>query len=203
MHALTPLSAILPLTAALVLPHEESDCTTFAKHLPVDQHNATFLNATYYPANSFNVSNTLNKVSFCEVYTSISYGNGNNSLVAATWLPDQLQWNDRFIAVGNGGMAGVIDYAGMMNLLNDDGLGFAVSGGNAGHLASDNNNGGGEPGVYLPYLHDQEQVIAWIRDAISLFTPASKALTAAYYGKKASHSFYSGCSTGGTVVYDK
>jgi feruloyl esterase len=197
MHPLTPLSVILPLTAALVLPHEESDCTTFAKHLAISEHNATFLNATYYPANSLNVSNTLNKVSFCEVYTSISYGNGNNSLVAATWLPDQLQWNDRFIAVGNGGMAGIIDYAGMMTQLNDAGLGFAVSGGNAGHLASDNNNGGGEPGFYLPYLHDQEQVIAWIRDAISLFTPASKALTAAYYGKEASHSYYTGCSTGG------
>lgn len=128
MHTLTPFIVILPLTAALVLPHGESDCTTFAKHLSISEHNATFLNATYYPANSLNVSNTLNKVSFCEVYTSISYGNGNNSLVAATWLPDRLQWNDRFLAVGNGGMAGVIDYAGMILQLNA-GLGVAVSGG--------------------------------------------------------------------------
>ena len=196
MHALTPFGFGLPLAAALVAPREDVACTTFAKHLPINENNATFLNATYYPAKSLNVSNTVNKISFCEIYTSTSYGNGNNTLIAATWLPDRLQYNDRFIAVGNGGMAGTIDYAGMMTQLNS-GLGFAVSGGNSGHRASENNNGGGEPGVYLPYLHDQEQVIAWIRDAISLFTPASKALTAAYYGKEASYSFYSGCSTGG------
>jgi feruloyl esterase len=195
MYALTSLSVILPFAAALILPHEESDCATFAKHLPINEYNATFLNATYYPANSLNVSGAFNKISFCEIYTSISYGNGNNTLTAATWLPDW-QYNDRFMAVGNGGMAGTIDYAGMMTQLNS-GLGLAVSGGNSGHRASDNNNGGGKPGVYLPYLHDKEQVIAWIRDAVSLFTPASKALAAAYYGKEASHSFYSGCSTGG------
>jgi feruloyl esterase len=196
MQALTALSAILPLTTALLLPHETPDCTTFAKSLDLAGHNATLLNATYYPANSLNVSNTFNIVSFCEIYTSVSYGTGNNTLIAATWLPDRLQYNDRFMAVGNGGMAGTIDYAGMMIQLNS-GMGFAVTGGDAGHRASDNNGGGGEPGVYLPYLHDKEQVTAWIHDAISLFTPAAKALTAAYYGKNANYSFYSGCSTGG------
>jgi feruloyl esterase len=196
MQALTTLSAILPLAAALVLPHETPGCTTFAKSLDLAGYNATLLNATYYPANSLNVSNTFNNVSFCEIYTSISYGTGNNTLIAATWLPDRLQYNDRFMAVGNGGMAGTIDYPGMLTQLNS-GMGFAVAGGDAGHRASDNNGGGGEPGVYLPYLHDKEQVTAWIHDAISLFTPAGKALTAAYYGKDANYSFYSGCSTGG------
>jgi feruloyl esterase len=196
MQALTTLSAILPLAAALVLPHETPGCTTFAKSLDLAGYNATLLNATYYPANSLNVSNTFNNVSFCEIYTSISYGTGNNTLIAATWLPDRLQYNDRFMAVGNGGMAGTIDYPGMLTQLNS-GMGFAVAGGDAGHRASDNNGGGGEPGVYLPYLHDKEQVTAWIHDAISLFTPAGKALIAAYYGKDANYSFYSGCSTGG------
>jgi feruloyl esterase len=190
------VSVVLPLVAALVLPHETPECTTFAKSLDLNSYNATLLNATYYPLHSLNVSNTLNYVSFCEIYTSVSYGTGNNTLIAATWLPDQLRYNERFMAVGNGGMAGTIDLVGMMTQLNS-GMGFAVAGGDAGHRASDNNGGGGEPGVYLPYLHDKEQVTAWIHDAISLFTPAAKALTAAYYGKDANHSFYSGCSTGG------
>ena len=69
--------------------------------------------------------------------------------------------------------------------------------GDSGHLASLNNNGGGAPGVYLPYLHDQNQVEAWIHNAISLFTPAAKSLVSLFYGKAASYSYYDGCSTGG------
>jgi feruloyl esterase len=196
MHYFTVLGALLPLASALVLPHETPECTTFTESLDLNSYNATLLNATYYPVNSLNVSNTYNTISFCEIYTSIAYGTGNNTLIAATWLPDRLQYNDRFMAVGNGGMAGTIDYPGMMTQLNS-GMGFVVAGGDAGHRASDNNGGNGEAGVYLPYLHDREQVEAWIHDAISLFTPAAKALTAAYYGKDANYSFYNGCSTGG------
>jgi feruloyl esterase len=196
MQNLVSLSVVLPLAAALVLPHETPNCTAFAKSLDLSSYNATLLNATYYPVHSLNVSNTFNNVSFCEIYTSVSYGSGNNTLIAATWLPDRLQYNDRFMAVGNGGMAGTIDYSGMLMQLNS-GMGFAVAGGDAGHRASDNNGGSGEAGVYLPYLHDKEQITAWIHDAISLFTPAAKALTAAYYGKDTDYSFYSGCSTGG------
>lgn len=197
MDLLLKSLAMAPLSAALALPSGTPDCETFAKSLDLNQYNASFLNATYHPVNSFNVSNTFNTVSFCEVYTSISYGgSGNNTLISATWLPDRQRYNDRFIAVGNGGMAGTIDHPNMMTQLNS-GLGFAISGGDSGHRAAENNNGNGEPGVYIPYLHDKEQVTAWIHDAISLFTPASKALTAAYYGEHASYSFYDGCSTGG------
>lgn len=197
MHLLTAFMVGAPFATALTLPNQTPNCTAFARELALDAYDTTLLNTTYYPANALNVSNTYNNVSFCEVYTSTSYGaNKNNSLIAATWLPNRLQYNSRFMAVGNGGMAGVIDYVNMMTQLNS-GLGFAVSGGNAGHLASENNNGGGEPGVYLPYLHEKDQVRAWIHDAISLFTPAAKALTAEYYGADATYSFYDGCSTGG------
>lgn len=95
------------------------------------------------------------------------------------------------MAVGNGGMAGTIDYVNMLQQF-DSGLGVAVAGGNAGHLASQNNDGGGEPGVYLPYLHDPAQVEAWIHNAISLFTLAAKALTAAYYRDQPMFSYYDG-----------
>lgn len=196
MFRFVSISALLPLASALTLPAWTPRCESFASSLSLDQYNATLLNATYYPANSLNVSNTFNDVPFCEIYTSISYGNGNKTLIAATWLPDQSEYDGRFMAVGNGGMAGTIDYTGMVTQLNS-GLGFAVSGGDSGHRAADNNGGGGEPGVHLPYLHDREQVTAWIHDAISLFTPTSKALVAAYYGEDAKHSFYHGCSTGG------
>jgi feruloyl esterase len=91
-------------------------------------------------------------------------------------------------------MAGSIDFKNMMTQLN---TGFAVAGGDAGHQAADNNNGNGAPNTYIPYLHDVNQVRAWIHDAISIFTPVSKQLVAAYYGSSPKRSYYNGCSTGG------
>lgn len=191
------LLSISSLASALVLPHATPNCSTFASKVLSEQKDATFLNATRYPVHSLNVSNAYNNVPFCEVYASISYGsNGNSSLVFAIWLPERTQYENRFMAVGNGGMAGVIDYDNMLTQLNL-GMGFAVAGGNAGHLASQNNGGNGEPGLYLPYLHHEDQVKAWIHDAISLFTPAARALTEAYYGQYPRYSYYDGCSTGG------
>ncbi|KAK0975347.1 hypothetical protein LTS01_013893 [Friedmanniomyces endolithicus] len=193
----TSLLAFGALAAqALVLPQKVPDCATFGAGVALGAYDATLLNTTYYPIGSLNNSDVLNTVAFCEVYASISYGTGNDSLIFALWLPDVLHYDNRFMAVGNGGMAGVIDYANMMIQLNS-GMGFAVAGGNAGHLASLNNGGGGAPGIYLPYLHDHDQVQAWIHDAISLFTPAAKALTAAYFGRQARYAYYDGCSTGG------
>jgi pimeloyl-ACP methyl ester carboxylesterase len=69
--------------------------------------------------------------------------------------------------------------------------------GDAGHLASTNNNGAGAPNTYIPYLHNTDEVQAWIHNAISLFAPAAKSLVAYFYGQEARYSYYDGCSTGG------
>jgi feruloyl esterase len=195
------LTSLLFLSSAVgtahVLPRTQEKCTSFAHNFALQGFNASFLNATYYPVRGLNVSGTFNSLPFCEVYSSISYGDhGNDSLIFAVWLPDAPQYQQRFLAVGNGGMAGELDYVAMVTQLNS-GVGFSIAGGNAGHMASTNNNGSGAPNTYIPYLHDPAQVKAWIHDAISLFTPAAKALAAAYYGQAVKYSYYSGCSTGG------
>ncbi|KAF2215702.1 hypothetical protein CERZMDRAFT_81835 [Cercospora zeae-maydis SCOH1-5] len=186
---LGPISAIaaLPLASASLLK-PQIRCSDLAS-VDLKSYHGSFLNATYYAEGSRNVTGAFNKVGFCEVNADISYGN-NDSLHFATWLPDTYQ--DRFMAVGNGGMAGTIDISGMLVQLNN-GLGMAVAGGDAGHLAIDNQNITG----YLPYLHDKQQVQAWIHDAISLLTPAAQTLVKAYYGKQPEKSYYYGCSTGG------
>lgn len=91
-------------------------------------------------------------------------------------------------------MAGTIAEGDVIRNLNK---GFAVAGGDSGHLAALNNAGNGAPGVYLPYMHNQEQVKAWIHNSIAILTPAAKKITAAFYGKVPKHSYYEGCSTGG------
>lgn len=72
-----------------------------------------------------------------------------------------------------------------------------IPSGDSGHLAADNNGGTGAPGVYLPYLHDVNQVRAWIHNAISILYQPSKSLVHQYYGSPARYSYYVGCSTGG------
>lgn len=185
MLLLALIAAGLPVVASLT---PKAKCASISSE-DLDLYKGTILNTTDYEQGSRNVSNLLNEIAFCEVIASISYGL-NNTLSFTIWLPQDYQ--DRFMAVGNGGMAGTIDYSGMISQLNS-GLGMAVAGGDAGHLLSSNTNTTG----YIPYLHDMEQVKAWIKDAISLFTPAAKALVEVYYGEKPRQSYYYGCSTGG------
>lgn len=91
-------------------------------------------------------------------------------------------------------MAGTIDESALMAALNQ---GYACAGGDSGHLASENNGGEGEPGVYLPYLHDRKQTLAWIHNSIAYFTPPAKAIVEKAYGDKPRYAYYQGCSTGG------
>lgn len=91
-------------------------------------------------------------------------------------------------------MAGTIDESALMQNLN---LGYAAAGGDSGHRAADNNGGYGAPGVYLPYLHDTNQTLAWIHNAVAYFTRPAKGLVEQYYGKEPIYTYYKGCSTGG------
>jgi feruloyl esterase len=174
------------------------NCSSLAQSTSLGAYNASLLNTTYYATGALNVSGSLNSISFCEIYASVSYGT-NDSLIFALWLPDT-HYSSRFMAIGNGGQAGVITYGDMMEELNSE-LGFAVAGGNAGHLASDNDVGAGPsigaPGIFQPYLHDENQVKAWLHNAISLFTPVAKALIKDFYGYEAKYAYYRGCSAGG------
>ncbi|EFQ25115.1 tannase and feruloyl esterase [Colletotrichum graminicola M1.001] len=148
----------------------------------------------FVPTNSLNVSGTFNSVSFCRVNGSVPYPE-NNNVFFEVWLPDTDVYNARFLAVGNGGMAGTIDYVAMLENINK---GFATAGGDSGHRASENNGSNAYPGgVNLPYLHDRNQVLAWIRNSIALFTPPAKDIASVYYEKQPHHSYYKGCSTGG------
>ncbi|KAH8808620.1 tannase and feruloyl esterase [Xylogone sp. PMI_703] len=179
------LSADSPFTKFLD-PTTTADCPTFA-------HNYLRINTTSYTAGDRHIGKAVNKYAFCEVNAIVHY-EGGNALHFSLWLPEESQYGGSFTAVGNGGMAGTIDYSNMMTQLN---AGFAVAGGDAGHQAANNNNGNGAPNTFIPYLHDTNQVKAWIHNAISLFTPVAKELTREYYGKSPQYSYYNGCSTGG------
>ncbi|KAJ4357720.1 uncharacterized protein N0V89_002296 [Didymosphaeria variabile] len=168
-------------------------CSTL-NYVSLKQFNASVINATYHATKSFNVSATFNDIPFCELQAQISYGTGS-SLSFAVWMPDEFDYQHRFLAVGNGGFAGTLDTVSMMKQFNA-GLALAVAGGNGGHEAGPNTGTG-----YLPFMHDPDQIRAWIHNGISIFTHAAKHIVEAYYGTAAKRSYYVGCSTGGAQGY--
>src|SRR4051812_28984382 len=107
MYARRYLSFLAIAACALVTAASplSTKCSSFAKSASLSAYSTSFLNATYYAKGALNDAGVLNKVSFCEVYAAVSYGS-NDTLIFALWLPDK-QYSSRFMAVGNGGQAGV------------------------------------------------------------------------------------------------
>ncbi|KAL0571964.1 hypothetical protein V5O48_009990 [Marasmius crinis-equi] len=184
--------SLVGLTSAASLDALAS-CGTFAQDPSHNESDYQIQRSKYYGRGSLNINNITNNVAFCRVYGQVPYGD-NNTVNFELWLPEADSYRGSYLAVGNGGMAGTIDTSALLRGLSE---GFAVAGGDSGHLASENNDGNGAPGIYLPYLHDQDQVLAWIRNSVALFTAPAKELVQKYYSRAAEKSYYVGCSTGG------
>ncbi|KAI0884285.1 feruloyl esterase [Annulohypoxylon maeteangense] len=191
------VNSLLAVTAQALdhdTPWQAEECSKFASSFSkTSDIGRSILNATHIPVKAVNISGTLNTLPLCRLFGQVPYPQ-NNSVIFELWLPAAEKYNGRFLVVGNGGMAGTIDEG---NVLLNVNKGYAVAGGNAGHLASLNNAGNGAPGVYLPYMHDPEQVKAWIHNSIAYFTPVARKIAAKFYRSAPKHSYYEGCSTGG------
>ncbi|KAF7300107.1 Carboxylic ester hydrolase [Mycena kentingensis (nom. inval.)] len=105
-----------------------------------------------------------------------------SSVHAEAWLPDT--WFGRFLALGNGGNNGCIDYAG---------LGYGTS----LHFASIASDNGHDGSGGLPFLNHPEVINDFAFRAIHVEALIGKALVRAYYGAPPTKSYYLGCSTGG------
>lgn len=101
------------------------------------------------------------------------------------WLPDPKTWKGQFLATGNGGIGGCIDYS---TIQNGAGLGFASFGTNAGHNGSVG---------YEFFLNQPEVINDFGHRAIHVEAEVGKEIIRQYYGTAAAKSYYAGCSTGG------
>jgi feruloyl esterase len=95
-------------------------------------------------------------------------------------------WNGKFMGVGNGGMAGSINYASMAAALS---RGYATSSTDTGH------EGTSGDGSFA--LGHRERVIDFGYRAVHEMTVKAKVIVAAYYGRVPMLSYWNGCSTGG------
>ncbi len=99
------------------------------------------------------------------------------------WMPTT--WNRKFLAVGNGGLAGTINYAAMVAPLE---RGYATASTDTGHTAD--NDGHWAQG-------HMQRVVDFAHRGVHVMTEASKAVIGAFYGDPAAHAYFTGCSQGG------
>ncbi len=100
------------------------------------------------------------------------------------WMP--LEWNRKFVAVGNGGMAGSIVYNAMLDPLN---RGYATSSTDTGHQSAN------DDGTWA--LGHLDRLLNYAYRGVHLMTEADKAIIQAFYGSAPAHSYFVGCSFGG------
>jgi feruloyl esterase len=139
-------------------------------------------------ANSSGYSAARATTNLCRAVLNVTTSPSSTDQIEA-WLPDE--WNGRFLATGNGGTGGCIDYT---NLQNGASFGFATFGTNGGH--------DGQSG-YEFFLNKPENVNDFGYRAIHVEAEIGKQITAQYYGRNASYNYYSGCSTGGRQGYEE
>ncbi|KAG6915591.1 hypothetical protein DXG01_010827 [Tephrocybe rancida] len=126
-------------------------------------------------------SQALVSASLCRVQLVINT-TSTSAVHAEAWLPDI--WYGRFLGLGNGGLAGCVDYT---NLDYGTTLHFAT-------IASDNGHDGSD-GKEL--LNHPEVINDFAFRAIHVEAVIGKQLVEAYYGRRHNKSYYLGCSTGG------
>ena len=121
---------------------------------------------------------------FCRVAATAS-PTPDSAIKFEVWLPVQ-GWNGKFVAVGNGGFAGMIFYFAMAEPLR---RGYAVAGTDTGHE-------GGQADASFAVGHPEKLVdYAW--RAVHEMTVKSKALVTTHYSVPPRRSYWVGCSSGG------
>ena len=125
---------------------------------------------------------------FCRV-TGTLRPSSDSDIKFEVWLPDEADWNARYLGAGNGGFAGTINYSGITSAV---ARGYATASTDTGHstpgfFAIDASWANGHPEKLLDYGHR----------AIHETTVVAKALIKAYYKKPLAHSYFSSCSNGG------
>ena len=121
---------------------------------------------------------------FCRV-TGFATPTPQSRIGFEVWLPES-GWSGRYVQVGNGGLAGIIFHPLLAQMLE------------RGHAATSTDNGHqGNPFDGSWAIGAPERVRDFAERAVHVTTGIGKRITAQYYGSKAKHSYFFGCSEGG------
>jgi feruloyl esterase len=128
-----------------------------------------------------------NLPAFCRVAGSI-HPSTDSDIQFEVWLPEEANWNAKYLGAGNGGFAGSINYQGIASALR---RGYATASTDTGHST-------GASGIDASWANGHpEKLIDYGYRAIHETTLVAKALVKAYYTKALARSYFSSCSNGG------
>lgn len=151
--------------------------------------NASITLAQVVPAGTFAPPGTLHATpefshlpTFCRVAATLT-PSPDSDIKIEVWLPIA-DWNGKFEAVGNGGLAGAITYDWLAAGLQE---GYATASTDTGHAGANASFAIGHP----------EKVVDFAYRAVHEMAVKSKAIIATFYGRAPRFSYFTGCSTGG------
>ena len=144
-----------------------------------------------YDETGTTVGDTQIDVPLCRI-VGVAYPTADSRIGFEVWMPAAASWNGKFQAEGSGGSAGAISPGPMLTALK---AGYATMSTDNGHVTNpDAPNGGGEQTWALGH---PEKMIDFAYRALHVSTIAAKEIVQDFYGKKASESYFVGCSQGG------
>lgn len=120
---------------------------------------------------------------FCHVQ-GVASPVGGSRIGFEVWLPQKADWSGRLHMVGNGGFGSNLYYAQLAARVRRGDVGVATDTGHQG-------------GSLTFGRHNRVAIEDWGFRAVHESVVAAKAITQAYYGRPASHNYFSGSSTGG------
>ena len=148
--------------------------------------NISLLTASLNTGGSFTPPGTTTPIAgipgFCRI-TGVAKPSPDSHINFEVWMP-AANWNKKYLSVGEGGLHGTINYAGLA-----DGVrrGYATASTDAGHSAADR---------WWMVGHAEKVIDAGYRGK-HLQTVAAKAAIRAYYDEAPQRSYHAGCSGGG------
>lgn len=119
---------------------------------------------------------------FCRVQLTIA-PTADSDIKTEIWLPTG-GWNGKFLAVGNGGWGGSIQYNALANGVR---RGYATASTDTGHEGGDASFAVGHP----------EKLVDFGYRAVHEMAVQGKATVEAFYGQSPNYSYFNGCSGGG------
>jgi len=122
---------------------------------------------------------------FCRVSLTVE-----PSINVEVWMPES-GWDGRFRGIGGSGYAGFIEWNALAGALKE---GSAVANTDSGHMG---NVSTGAFAFDAQGHVDMDRVVTFASRSLFEMTRKAKAVVAAFYGRPADHSYWSGCSTGG------
>jgi feruloyl esterase len=179
----TPLA--LAVAAAWAGPAFADTCSDLMGTLALPNTTITVA-ATYHTGDTI-TGTTKAPVNLCRVAGTVKPGLQSN-VKFEVWIPTDT-WNGKYQQVGNGGFAGSIQYAAMVNTTT---RGYAVA-------STDDGTSGNvtPPAGPLAFIGNPDVLLDYGYRAIKVTTDDSKAIINKFTGQDPTRSYFVGCSDGG------